>query len=251
MELFQLDNKSEVLVADSKESASIFACIRCINLGQRAIESHGSFSIALSGGSTPKRLYELLSTSELLPKINWAKVNIFWSDERCVPENHPDSNYGMAMHYFNKEPFNKARKFRMHADEKNLEKASYDYERQIIRHCYDERFDLILLGLGADAHTASLFPETKALKESSKLVCANYVPKLDSWRMTLTFNCINQADKVIVLAYGKEKAEALNHVLNRDNETLYPASNLGKGIASILYIVDQEVMDATSSIATT
>ncbi len=134
----------------------------------------------------------------------------------------------------------------MQADAKDIERAARDYSEQIKNNCYDERFDLILLGLGSDAHTASLFPETAALSIENRLVAANFVPKLNVWRMTLTFPCINQADKVMVLAFGKEKAEALNHVFFSDNPLLYPASQLGKGEASILYVIDQEALDATS-----
>src|SRR5207253_1775325 len=131
--------------------------------------------------------YEKLATLELAYQLDWSRVNIFWSDERAVPPDHPDSNYAMAMHYFGKEPLDLSKKFRMPADEADLQKAAADYERQIKKQCFGECLDLVLLGIGDDGHTASLFPKTEALHVEDKLVTANFVPAKNSHRMTLTF----------------------------------------------------------------
>src|SRR5205807_5236969 len=118
--------------------------------------------------STPKKLYERILQSELAFQVDWAHVNVFWSDERAVPPDSPESNYGMAMHYFCKEPLDTSKKFRMPADERDLNKAAASYEAQIKKYCVQGRFDLVLLGVGEDGHTASLFPNTEALKVEDK-----------------------------------------------------------------------------------
>jgi len=250
MEMYPINRKTEILVCETVDDAYTFGAIRFVNLAVKAITEHGSFSVALSGGSTPKRMYELISTIGSKDRVNWSKVNLFWSDERAVPETDANSNYAMAMHYFSKPPFNTARVFRMHADSKDLELAAHDYERLIRQHCYEERFDLVLLGLGADCHTASLFPQTKALEISDRLVCPNFVPQLNTWRMTLTFSCINQADKNLVLVTGKEKADALRNVFTATPDVmLYPAQRLGTGLATVLYITDQETVKESALFA--
>ncbi len=251
MEMYPIKDKVEIMILENKETACMFAAIRFVNIARKAIAFHGSFSVALSGGSTPAKMYEILTTHELHNRVNWSKVNFFWSDERSVPATHSDSNYAMAMQYFSKPPFNQARVFRMAADDANLEKAAKEYESLIQTHCHDQRFDLVLLGLGQDGHTASLFPHTKALEVEDHLACANYIARLNTWRMTLTFSCINQADKILVLVCGKDKGEALHHVLaGESNISLYPAQKLGAGIGSVLYITDKDAGEAAALFTT-
>ena len=240
MQLFTIDDKRELLIMPSDDAAATFAAIRFISLAQQAVAAQGSFSVALSGGSTPKKMYEKLLLPQNAERVNWSRVNIFWSDERAVPQDHPDSNYRMAMHYFGKEPLDEAKKFRMPADENDLQLAALDYEKKIKKYCFSERFDLMLLGIGDDAHTASLFPKTEALHVTDKLVVPNFIPQKDSWRMTLTFPCINESRKIIVLAFGKDKGKALKKVLDPNSDPeLYPARNIGEGDSPVLYIVDE------------
>jgi len=253
MEFSRIDEKRELLIAETVDLAMTMTAIRFISIAEQAIAEHGSFSVALSGGSTPKLLFEKLLDPEQAAKINWSKVRIFWSDERAVPADHPESNYAMAMHYFSKEPLDEAKKFRMPADELDLgqekgkekEKAASDYERQIQKHTFEGRFDLMLLGIGEDAHTASLFPGTQALHVTDRLVVPNFVPQKDCWRMTVTFRCINESRKIIVLAFGKSKAHALQMTLQgKENVEKYPAQGIGQGSTGVLFVVDKEAASA-------
>jgi 6-phosphogluconolactonase len=240
MRLFALDDRREILVVNSDDGGAIFAAIRFEALARQSIANQGFFTVALSGGSTPKKLYEQLLLPNRAYKINWSKVKIFWSDERVVPPDHPDSNYGMAMHYFSKEPLDEAVKFRMPVDEKDLNKAALHYENKIKKECFDGRFDLVLLGMGEDGHTASLFPHTKALKITDRLVAPNYVPQKNTWRMTFTYPCINDSRKVIIMAYGKAKGEVLRKVFAADAKPEdYPTAKIGKGDAPALFIIDE------------
>ena len=245
MQLLQIDSTREALISDDEDSSIAFAAISFINSAALAIKERGSFSVALSGGSTPKKLYETILKSDRADQVDWSRVNIFWSDERAVPPDSEESNYGMAMHYFCKEPLDVSKKFRMPADEQDLDKAAVAYEAQIRKHCVGERFDLVLLGIGDDGHTASLFPNTKALQVEDKLVVANFVPEKNAYRMTLTFPCINDARKIIVLAFGKAKAKILKTVLfGKPDFEKYPAQRVGQGKAATLYIIDREAASA-------
>lgn len=240
MRFFAYDERREILVANSEEGGAIFAAIRFEALAREAIANHGFFSCALSGGSTPKKLYEKLLQPTYANKIDWAHVKLFWSDERTVPEDDPDSNYGMAMHFFGKEPLDVSQKFRMPADSKNLEKAAKSYDEKIKKECFNGRLDLVLLGMGDDGHTASLFPHTEALKKTKELVVANYVPQKKSSRMTFTFTAINQAQKVMVLTFGKAKGEVLKKVLAPDADPEeYPAAKVGTRDSPALFIIDE------------
>jgi 6-phosphogluconolactonase len=194
----------------AREAAYHF--IECAN---EAIAEHDRFSVALSGGSTPKALYKTLATVELVPRIDWEKVFVFWGDERCVAPNHEDSNYRMAFDLMLRHlPVPVKQIYRMEGELEPKE-AAKAYEARLKKFFQQNipRFDLILLGLGDDGHTASLFPGTKALEETKKWVTANYVRKLSAWRLTLTAWTINQAANVTFLVSGESKAEALQRVL--------------------------------------
>lgn len=247
MEIYTINEKTEVVITETADSCALFGAIRFANLAQQAILQHGSFSVALSGGSTPKKMYEYITGPIHVSRIDWSKVNLFWSDERAVPKDHADSNYNMAMQFFKNSPCDQAKVFRMKADEKDLDQAAQEYEMLIKKHCYEERFDLVLLGLGQDAHTASLFPHTKALSVTDRLACPNFVPLHNRWRLTLTFPCINQASKIIVLACGKDKGLPLRNIIaGVQDPDRYPAQKLGAGTGSVLYIIDQGAATAAA-----
>jgi 6-phosphogluconolactonase len=207
---------------DSEEKVIDFCIIHFVDEANFAVDSHNSFSVALSGGSTPKKFYEALTQSEEAKALDWSKICLFWSDERSVAPEHADSNYGMAMKYFSKAPFNKAKVFRMEAERPDHEKAAEEYALLILQNCFQGRFDLVYLGIGEDGHTASLFPGTDALKVKDKLVVSNFVPTLKTWRMTLTFHCINAARNIVVLATGSKKTQILHEVLDSKEQTKYP-----------------------------
>ena len=209
-----------------EEKVLDFCVVHFLDEAVMALNERGRFAVALSGGSTPKMFYEALTEEESASKLDWTKIGLFWSDERAVAPDHPDSNYAMAMHYFSKPPFNQAKVFRMQAEREDRDQAAIEYEEEIRHFCPDARLDLVYLGLGEDGHIASLFPETDALLVKDKLVVANFVPKLNSWRMTLTYEAINSARNIVVLVVGKKKAKILHEVIDGEDQTRYPAQKV-------------------------
>lgn len=211
-----------VTVFETTEALIRAAAHEFTELARAAIAARGRFSVALAGGSTPRGLYALLATPEFATAINWAGVHVFWGDERCVPPDHADSNYRMAREtLLDAVPLPPANVHRMQGEREPVQAAA-DYERELCAFFDSEsvgpgcqsRFDLALLGMGADGHTASLFPHSAALKDDGRLVAANYVDSLDAWRITLTVRAINAAAKVMILVAGVDKAERLRSVLD-------------------------------------
>ena len=227
------DDRREIILAKDPID---FAVQHWIHTAERAIQQTGRFAVALSGGSTPKPVYQKLA----LAKLDWSKVWLFWSDERALPSDHPDSNYHMAMESgFGKLPIPPTQIFRMKA-ESDIENNARDYEDKIHHYLGKHLFDLVLLGVGADGHTASLFPSTPALAISDKLVAANYLSDKKTWRMTLTFPCINQSAHTVFYAFGKSKQTIVPKVLNAAIESPYPASRIGTHDHKALWILDEE-----------
>jgi 6-phosphogluconolactonase len=195
------------------------AAERVVTLAETSITARGHFTIALSGGSTPKALFELLA-GEYLKHVDWPNVHVFWGDERCVPPEHPDSNYRMArLALLDYVPIPMSNIHRMRGEIDPLEAA--DQYEIMLREFFltrgrenepAPRFDLILLGMGDDGHTASLFPGTEVLHEQERWVTAHYVEKLDAWRITLTAVAINAASNILFLVTGQGKAETLRAV---------------------------------------
>ncbi len=220
-------NKARILVHDSsKELVHALAERFCI-LAQEAIAARNSFSIALSGGSTPKDLYELLAQPEFSERIDWAHVLIFLGDERCVPPDHPDSNFGMIKKaLLSKISIPDGNVFAPQGQDKDPEAAAKQYEEQIRRafsaHTELPKFDLILLGLGPDGHTASLFPDTAALTQKERLFVANYVPQFQAHRLTLTLPVINNARHDFFLVSGDSKASIVKDIFQSQTKK-YPA----------------------------
>ncbi len=207
-----------------------------------AIADHGRFAVALSGGSTPKAMYQRLAEHPLSHEVDWTHVQVFWGDERAVPPDHHESNYLMAQQALLEEvPISSAQIHRIRG-ELPPDEAADDYEA-VLRAFFRgtrPRFDLLLLGMGDDGHTASLFPGTAALDEAERWVVANYVPKLADWRITLTLPTINAAACVAFLVAGEAKAERLAEVLNgpRDPHRL-PAQAIQPTDGELLWLVDQ------------
>lgn len=192
---------------------------------QEAIEARGQFSIALSGGQTPGPLFDRLASHAYGDQIIWGSVHVFWGDDRTVPPDHEDSNYRMARErLLDRVPISTAQIHRIHT-ELAPEQAADHYEG-MLRQFFagapkDEpqpRFDYLLQGMGADGHTASLFPGTDALavEDGSRWVVANYVPELDTWRITLTAPAINAGRNVVFMVEGESKAQPLYDVLKGD-----------------------------------
>ncbi len=226
--------RCEIASLPSKEAAVMFAVAHFLETGKAAIEERGMFCVALSGGSTPKSMYEVLADPLVSKHLDWERVLLFWSDERSVPSDHEDSNYNMAMSRLADLPIKKEHIFPMHAAS-DLEVNAAAYE-SLIKEKAGGRLDLTMLGMGPDGHTASLFPETKALMVTDKLVVPNYIPKLDTWRMTFTLPCINSSRNIAVYILGESKAEMAIDVL--DGDTDYPIKHVGTDKTPALWITD-------------
>ena len=228
------------LTALTRAAAELF-----VSISQRAVDQ-GRFCVALSGGSTPRLFYSLLATSPYRDRINWSRVEFFWGDERTVPPDDPESNYRMARETLLEHV--PVQSGQIHpiptqlGDPAATAVAYSDELRRVLRLGRDElpRFDLILLGMGPDGHTASLFPHTAALRARGRLVVANSVPQLQTFRITLTADVINNAEHVAFLVAGEDKADALRAVLEgpRDVET-YPSQIIAPTDGEVRWLVDR------------
>jgi 6-phosphogluconolactonase len=205
-----------VHVYSSQEELSAAAAREFATRAGEAIEERGRFAVVLAGGSTPETMYAILAR-DYMDRIDWNKVYVFFGDERSVPPHHEDSNHKMASEVLlDHVPVANVHRMRAEAYEEELRKF---FQTDDV-----PRFDLILLGIGTDGHTASLFPETSAIEVDDRWVVANPVLKLDTTRITLTVPVINAARAVIFLVAGGDKAEALGEILEGDADPrAYPA----------------------------
>ena len=219
-----------------------------VRIAQDSIEDRGVFNVALSGGSTPRGLFSLLASDETLrAQVQWKKINFFWGDERHVPPDDPDSNFHMANEaLLSKLSIDPKRIWRIKAELENVEAAAEEYEFKLTGHFHLTdgqlpRFDLVLLGMGPDGHTASLFPGTKALHEQERMVVSNWVGKFDTDRITLTARVLNNAAAVVFLVSGDDKAPALKSVLEGPFEPeQLPAQLIRPADGFLLWLVDQQ-----------
>lgn len=178
------------------------------------IEESGVCNIALSGGSTPKTLYNLIAERAAKRNIDWSAVHFFFGDERSVPPDHPDSNFGMVRSSLLKNGVIPAACVHRVMSENGAEQAAAQYDEEVRRHFGgDPRFDLIFLGMGPDGHTASLFPGTQALQVSDRYVVANDVPQMKTQRITFTYPTIDAARHVLFLVSGADKQTMLKSLL--------------------------------------
>ncbi len=225
------------LEALSQAAAEIF-----VDAAEQAIAKRGRFSVALSGGSTPRRLHEILASKSFQKKIEWASVHIFWGDERCVPPDDPRSNFRMAREtLLDYVPLPAENIHRMHG-EKPPAKAAEAYQNELRAFFGEETpaIDLILLGMGDNAHTASLFPHTSILNESTRWVADVYVAEVEMFRISLTASFINQARDVVFSVSGANKASALQTVLTGAyNPQEYPAQLIRPQSAHPIWLVDK------------
>lgn len=203
-----------------RETADLFSVFAA-----EAIEQRGKFVVALSGGSSPKAIFKLLASESYSEKIEWNKVYIFWVDERWVPLEDEKSNARMTFEtLLNEVPINKNHIFPMYQEGILPEDFAKKYEEQIKNVLGEEgRFDFILLGMGDDGHTASLFPGENILNENTKWVDAYYLAPQSMYRITLTAPIINKAENILVVTFGEQKKHALHEVLHGDyNPNVYP-----------------------------
>lgn len=231
------DQRRDLVLPGNKEETLTFCTEHWLYLARKSIQEHGYFAVALSGGGTPKAIFERLKKQSAA--LDWTKVLLFWSDERAVPPSDAESNYHMAMESgFEALPIPPQHIFRMPA-EGNIEEGARYYENLIVKQLPDQQFDLVMLGMGEDGHVASLFPQTHGLHVEERAVIANYIPQKSCWRMTLTFSCINAARNIAVYVLGESKAEMLARVLSEPYEPdLLPAQRVGTATNKALWIAD-------------
>lgn len=239
MNTIKEENRTIEILRDPKEVATRAAEI-FVATANEAIKIQGRFSIALSGGSTPKALFELLAREPYVSQIEWQHIHVFWSDERCVAPEDEQSNYRMANEALLKRvPIPQTQIHRMHGEDEP-QMAAKNYEQELIAHFKSDepRFDLILLGMGDDGHTASLFPNTTAIDENKKLTAAPFVDKFKTHRLTFTFKTINAAAKIVFLITGASKAETLKAILSVAKKDL-PASLVKPKNGETLWLIDE------------
>jgi len=239
----------KIVVTQDRETLVQAACDLVLAAAQAAIAERGRFTLALAGGSTPRPLYQRLAAT---PGIDWRRWFLFFGDERTVPPDHAESNYRMVKEAW-LDPLMQAGSdflpavFRMAGEEAPVA-ASFVYAKEIQENVPADpaagtgqrpRFDLILLGMGADGHTASLFPGTVALHERRRLVVANVAPQLATTRLTVTYPLLNAARAILFLVSGADKAPALRAVLGKEDQRLrYPSQGVKPRRGTVTWLVD-------------
>lgn len=234
-----------VLVFDTPEQVALAAAERFVEYAQEAIVDHGVFSVALAGGNTPRRVYELLASDPFKNRIEWSRVHLFFGDERCVPPHHPDSNYGMVYAALISKIDIRPPNVHRIGGEGNPDENAAAYEKEL-RALFGElpwpRFDLVLLGMGEDGHTASLFPGSDAVKEELKWVVATGIEQLKQDRITLTASVFNHAAQVVFLVTGQGKAKRLAEALrHRPAAVRLPAQLIRPVDGTLEWLVDKAV----------
>lgn len=221
----------------SKKAADFF-----LKAAKKAVQEKGRFTVALTGGSSPVQLYKLLAQSPYLEQVPWEKTFVFWGDERWVPLTDDRSNAKMAMDtLLSQVPVPAEQVYPMWGNEEPEEFAK-QYEKQLQQHFNGKApaFDLILLGMGDDGHTASLFPGTEVLQEESRWVQAYYLAPQSMHRITLTAPLLNQAEKILFMTFGESKAKALYEVLEGDrNIAQYPSQLIQPQNGEVHWFVDK------------
>lgn len=238
----------EYRVYDGADALSRAAAEHFLLTAQATAAAYGVARIAISGGNTPRRTFELLANpaEKFAAAMPWDRIELYWVDERTVPPDNKDSNYHMTREaLLSKVPLRPDHIFRIEG-ELDPEEAAARYESAIRNHLRLEgaqgpRFDVLSLGMGDDGHTASLFPHTQAIHEMIRIAVANQVPQKDTWRITLTWPVINQARDVFFLIAGEDKAQPLHDVLlgNYDPETL-PSQLIRPASGRLLLLLDRD-----------
>jgi len=239
------DNRTVMVGADgihaARLAAEMVATIACA-----AVDKRGQFTVALAGGTTPQPLYDLLAMPSQVEGIPWQRTQIFFGDEHDVSADHADSNYRMAQdRLLGEVPIRLENLHPMPADSPDLDMAAREYAERIVELIPPgpnrlPAFDLILLGMGGDGHTASLFPNTAALDEHEKLIVTQFVPVLGRRRMTFTFPLINAARYVLFFITGTDKAEAVQIVLSDDKNVAFqlPAGRVDSVDGKLMFVLD-------------
>jgi 6-phosphogluconolactonase len=207
----------------------------------QTIAMKGYFTVALSGGNTPKQFYKLLAASPFAENIPWKKVFLFWSDERFVPHDHPDSNFRMIKEILLD---------KLHVPLKNIfpikgigdpEKRAEEYEHalKIFFETSKPVFDMVILGIGTDGHTASIFPGSEIMQEKKRLIKETWVEEKQSWRISFTLPLINHADAVMVLVSGEEKKQIIKKILRKKRKIVFPAEMIKPQTGIVYWMMDE------------
>ncbi len=247
---------AQILISRTIDDLLRTAATGIIDIARASVAAQGICTIALSGGSTPRRLYALLATPELAAEMPWQDTHIFWGDERHVAPDSPDSNYRMANEaLLSHVPIPQENIHRIPAELPNAGTVAVAYADDLRRSFHlgaDDpdalpRFDLILLGMGEDGHTASLFPQSPALSELKALVAANPVTKLDTTRITLTLPVLNHAARVWFLITGGGKAQVLMEVLEGPRRPeIFPSQLISPSDGELCFLLDSTAAAALS-----
>ncbi|MBI1194271.1 MAG: 6-phosphogluconolactonase [Gammaproteobacteria bacterium] len=210
------------IARNGAELGEITAAYWC-RQARNAIEDHGAFYVALSGGSTPRLLFEHLALPSYRDAIDWTKVFILFGDERCVPKDHEDSNFRMARETLLAPLGIREENVYRIQTERGPDGAALDYAETLARVVPGGMLDLVMLGLGPDGHIASLFPGTAALNEGNTTVVPVFVEKFSSWRITITFPVLAKARRIMLLTAGEGKAAIVAEILDKEsNHEPYP-----------------------------
>lgn len=233
---------SKLIICRDASHLAATAANEFVRLANESVGRAGKFSVALSGGSTPRVAFSLLAASPLVEQVPWNSIHLFWSDERMVPPDDKDSNFRMANEAMISRVAIPAANVHRMRGELDPETAADEYAKELESFFGDglPRFDLIMLGMGDDGHTASLFPGTEALSETTRSVLSNYVAKLSTHRLTFSSATINNAANVIFLISGPAKVPALKEVIEGElNTSLYPSQLIHPKDGTLEYLVDR------------
>ena len=242
------DRKPEIRIVDDAAALAAAAAAEFVTTAGEAVAARGRFTVALSGGTTPRRLYERLASARSSgPAVSWPQTHIFWGDERLVPPGHPDSNYRMAREVLlDRIALPAGQIHPIPTDAGDATEAASEYEAEL-RAFFSPaageapRFDLILLGLGTDGHTASLFSGSDAVGEKTRWVAGHRAEGIPHERVTLTFPVLNNAERVVFLVSGSDKAGALHSVIEGDAPIdRVPARGVRPGRGGLLWLIDRD-----------
>jgi 6-phosphogluconolactonase len=246
-------------IAANRDVLSRFAAEQFVRLAKEAEREKGLFTVALAGGSTPRSLYKLLANENepYRAQLDWKKIHFFWGDERHVAPDHPDSNYRMASEaLLTWGPVPSENVHRIKSEMSDANEAAHKYEQTLrefsrLGKTQLPRFDLILLGMGLDGHTASIFPNSYVINEKERLVVAPWIEKLKTHRITLTPPVLNNAAAVILLVSGAEKARTLRDVLEGAYQPeIYPVQLIRPTTGNLLWLADREAARLLKASAT-
>jgi 6-phosphogluconolactonase len=228
----------KIQVAADPQALAVTVAEHVVRSAQESLRLTGHFAIALSGGKSPRLLYQTLADVAHASRIDWASVDVFFSDERCVPPDSTESNFRQATELLlDHVPVAYERIFRLRG-EADPHQAADEYD-QLLRSRFPENgLDLALLGVGDDGHTASLFPGTEALVETKRLCVANYVPGRSVWRLTMTPAFLNRSYEVLVIASGSAKAAVVQRALEGGNASEYPVQLIRPASAKLFWFLD-------------